>query len=236
MNKNIILIYAIFILWFVLFESASNADSNMSNLCSEKGYKINVVPLNMTVHEKKLRFQCMVQPVVEQIFDKLTKQYEEVSTLIRKDKNSDQLWELRIIYGVETNSDLLKAIKPHPKSITIAQAALESDWGTSRFFREANNMFGMWSFNKDEPRIAAGKKRGNRTIWIKKYSSLEESVEDYYMLLAQSRSFSEFRNLKMETSDPYLLVKKLDKYSEMKAEYGKKLESMIRYNGFFEED
>lgn len=40
----------------------------------------------------------------------------------------------------------------------------------------------------------------------------------------------------MRSNDPYKLVKKLDKYSEKGAEYGKELKSMISYNRFYEFD
>ena len=45
-------------------------------------------------------------------------------------------------------------------------------------------------------------------------------------------AFNEFRKLKMETSDPYALVKKLDRYSEKGNEYGKELSSIIQFNKF----
>jgi Bax protein len=128
------------------------------------------------------------------------------------------------------------ALKPHPRSITIAQAAMESAWATSRFFKEANNIFGVWSFNEDEPRIAALKKRGNKTIWVKKYSSVTASVRDYYYVMGRSVAFQEFRKLKMVTDDPLLLVKKLDRYSEKGAEYGHELTSMITFNKFYHYD
>jgi len=143
---------------------------------------------------------------------------------------------LRAKYKVKNNKKLLKAIKPHPKSIAMAQAAMESAWGTSRFFTKANNIFGVWSFNKNEPRVAASKKRGNKTVWVKKSRSIKESIEDYYLLLARGRAFGEFRNLKMKSSDPYKLVTKLNRYSEKGAMYGKELSSMIRFNKFHKLD
>ena len=109
---------------------------------------------------------------------------------------------------------------------------MESAWGTSRFFVQANNIFGVWSFNKDEPRIAASEKRGNKTVYVKKYASLDDSIRDYYRVLARGAAFAEFRKLKMKSSDPHALVKKLDRYSERGAEYGNELSSMIRYNKF----
>ena len=40
----------------------------------------------------------------------------------------------------------------------------------------------------------------------------------------------------MANNDPYKLVKKLDKYSEKGAEYGKELAAMIKYNRFYKFD
>jgi len=209
------------------------ANENIEAGCQKNSYKADVVPKKMTVQEKKLRFRCLLQPAVEGVFSELTEQYNSVLKSINETSNSEKIKQLKVKYKVESNKALLKAIKPHPKSIALAQAAMESAWGTSRFFREGNNIFGVWSFNKAEPRMAAGKKRGNKTIWVKKYPSIKASIADYYLVLARGRAFSEFRNLKMTTADPYLLVAKLNNYSERKAEYGKELSSMIRYNKFY---
>jgi len=131
---------------------------------------------------------------------------------------------------------LLAALKPHPPSIVIAQAAMESAWGTSRFFVKAKNVFGVWSFDEDEPRMAAGEQRGDKTIWVKKYKTLEASVRDNYRVLARGFAHQHFRDARLKTDNPYELVKKLDRYSEMKAEYGKELASVISYNKFAEFD
>jgi Bax protein len=128
------------------------------------------------------------------------------------------------------------AIKPHPRSIAMAQAAMESAWATSRFTIKANNLFGVWSFNKGEPRIAAEQKRGRKTIWLKKYSSVEVSVRDYYKTLSRSYAFAEFRKTKIITNNPYILVTKLDSYSEKKAAYGIELASIIKFNKYFKLD
>jgi Bax protein len=127
-------------------------------------------------------------------------------------------------------------MKPHPKSIALAQSAMESSWATSRFFRAAKNVFGVWSFDKQDSRIEALKKRGNKTVWVKKYPTLEASIRDYYRTIARGKAFGEFRKLKMETDDPFKLVKKLDRYSEKGAAYGKELAAVIRQNNFTEYD
>ena len=186
----------------------------------------------MTVQEKKARFKNLIIPAVNEVYDELTVQYLDVSESLISGNNNDIIERLKIEYKAESDNELLMALKPHPKSIAIAQAAMESSWATSRFFNEANNIFGVWSFDKDEPRIAALKKRGNKTIWLKKYPSIKASVKDYYRTLGRSAAFEKFRQLRLKTDNPFSLVKRLDRYSEKGAEYGDELTSIIKFNDF----
>jgi Bax protein len=187
---------------------------------------------NIDVKAKKARFIQIMLPPTKAIYIKLKRKYLDTKELIAKNPNSKEIQKLKLEYKAKNNTKLLEAIKPHPISIALAQAAMESSWATSRFFNEANNVFGVWSFNKDEPRIAAGKKRGSKTIWLKKYKNVEESIKGYYKLLAVSSAFSSFRALRMKTNSPFELVKKLDNYSEKREVYGKELAGIIRFNKF----
>lgn len=185
----------------------------------------------MDVHAKKERFYSLLVPVVQKTYEELQKQYEEVARDIQEGKNQERIAELKAFYEVDSDEELLAALKPHPPSIAIAQAALESGWATSRFFVKANNVYGMWSFDPDEPRIAANEQRnGIQTIWLKRFDSLEESVRAYYELLARSSAYKDFRQMRLTTDNPLQLVKKLDNYSEIGEAYTKELEKMIRYN------
>lgn len=186
----------------------------------------------MTVQEKKARFKALIVPAVNEVHAELMLQYKEVSASLAAGSNTDDIAKLKIEYKAKSDAELLMALKPHPKSIAIAQAAMESSWATSRFFRKAYNIFGVWSFDKDEPRIAALKKRGDKTIWLKEYPSVKASIRDYYRTLARSNAFKEFRVLKMKTDDPFALVKKLNRYSEKGAEYGHELSAIIKFNKF----
>lgn len=199
-------------------------------------YKANIIPKKMSVQEKKQRFRDLVVPAVQKVYADLEKQYEEAKKIIQSGKKSAKIEKLMKEYSAKNPQDLLTRMKPHARSVAIAQAAMESAWATSRFTKEATNLFGVWSFNKNEPRVAAGEKRGKKTIYVKKYVSVEDSIRDYYRVLATGRVFGAFRAEKMKSNDPYKLVKKLDKYSEKGAEYGKDLTSMIRYNRFYEFD
>jgi Bax protein len=188
----------------------------------------------LSVNAKKERFRKLLEPAIESVYTQLETEYIEVSHYIDKGTYyNKKINNLKKIYNVTTDEELLSAIKPHPKSIAMAQAAIESAWATSRFFREANNVFGVWSKNENEPRIAASQKRGSKVIWLKKYDSIEDSVKDYYKTLSKSSAFKNFRELKMKTDDPYILVKELNLYSELGDKYCNELASMIKYNKFY---
>lgn len=124
----------------------------------------------------------------------------------------------------------------HPISITLAQAAIESGWGTSRFYKVANNIFGVWAYDKNTKRVAAKEKRNGKTIWLRKYSSLEESVSDYYSNIFKSGAYKKFRELNKKDVNVYQLVKELRLYSEKRDVYSKELAQIIRYNKFTKYD
>ena len=145
--------------------------------------------------------------------------------------------KLKKSYKVAGIPCLLKRLRTHPVSIVIAQAALETGWGGSRFYREANNIFGIWSFNKNEPRMAAGVKReGVKTIYVKKYANLEDSIEGYYRMMAKGRAYKQFRDARLHTENPFEIIPFLDHYSELRHEYVKRLYFVIKSNKFYELD
>jgi len=194
--------------------------------------RVPTIPIN----QKKQDFKDKLLPAIEDVYSVLQYQYKNIEQLIQNDPENILIIELKKEYKVKTDLDLLMALKPHPKSIALAQSAMESAWATSRFFREANNVFGVWSFNKNEPRIVAGEQRGEKYIYLKKYATVYDSVMDYYKVLSKSRAFVGFRKLNYENQNPYLLVKKLNRYSEKGALYGRELSSMISYNKFTQYD
>jgi len=194
-------------------------------------YTVGHVPKNMSVATKKARFYYLVEPAVQKVHAELMAQYKNVSQDIKNSKNRNKIEALKKVYKVKSDKELLLALKPHPQSIVLAQAAMESAWATSRFFVKANNIFGMWSVNKNEPRIAASEKRGGKkTIWLKKFDTIEDSIKAYYKTMGRGRAYKKFREVRYSTDDVMKIIKKLDKYSEMGDKYAQELGSMIRYN------
>lgn len=76
-------------------------------------------------------------------------------------------------------------------SICIAQAAIETGWGTSKLMTKANAYFGIkatssWKgkvFNSKTAECYDGKTYTNITACFRAYNSVEESVSDYYDLI-----------------------------------------------------
>ncbi|MEJ2003399.1 MAG: glucosaminidase domain-containing protein [Cyclobacteriaceae bacterium] len=132
--------------------------------------------------------------------------------------------------------DLRKRLKTHPVSIVIAQAAVESGWGSSRFFRTANNVFGIWSFDSDENRIQSGAARGNQSVFLRAYPNVAASIKDYFDVLSSGRAYRKFRNARTNTSDPLALIPHLQNYSELRSGYIRKLRTIITQNSLSKYD
>lgn len=194
-------------------------------------YKAEIVPSKMSIETKKERFFHLVVPAIKRVHTELIKEYYIVKSDMKLGENRAKIKQLKKTYRAKTDKELLLALKPHPQSIVIAQAILESGWATSRFFVKAKNIFGMWSFNENEPRIAASEKRdGKRTIWLRKFSTIEESVREYYKLMGRSGVFKKFRNVRYKTKDVPTIIKTLDKYAETGQIYLQQLNELIQYN------
>ena len=102
-----------------------------------------------------------------------------------------------------------------PKEILIAQAALETGWGSSRFANEGNNLFGIRTFNKDSKWLLPITWDQNKWIgWgVKVYENKCDSVKDYVRILNTVFAYEKFRQLRDQNADVYELVDTLDKYA-----------------------
>lgn len=118
-----------------------------------------------------------------------------------------------------------------PREIIIAQAVIESDYGTSRFSEEANNLFGIRTYDLTEPHI---KPLNNPTseFGLKKYKNKCDSVADYIKILNNGFAFERFREVRyqmllLDEIDLYELVETLDRYAS-NPDYVKLLQKKIR--------
>jgi Bax protein len=194
----------------------------------------NVVSLSVyDVKTRKQKFIDMMLPAILISKDKLRIKRERATGLLKKQALStgESIWidKLKQTYRTQDPNKLLLRLNDHPTSIVLAQAAIETGWGSSRFFLEANNVFGVWSFDTNEPRVKASEMREGKAVYVKKYRSLIEAVDDYFITIGRG-PYADFRKHRATTRDVKNLVHHLDTYSEISDEYVNRLHSVIKSN------
>lgn len=206
-------------------------DKNVSAIVYTNAIRL---PDTMNTKKRKKAFIDMLLPSILISKYKISQLRKKVLYISKKDKltNEEKVFLNKLYRRCKTtkNDMLLTKMTTHPVSVVLAQAAVESGWGSSRFFIKANNIFGVWSFNKKEKRISALGMRGAKTIYLKKYDSMEESITDYFRTLGTSRSFKSFRDGRILHNEPLRLIDDLKHYSELREEYVEKLRKVITYN------
>ena len=128
---------------------------------------------------------------------------------------------------------LYQSIEPEfriPNELIIAQAVIETGWGKSRFANEGNNLFGIRTWDKDEPYLLPIP----WTKWpgwgVKMYSSICESVVDYLHILNNVHAFKELREARASgVNDALELANYLEKYAS-KPTYIELVKEIIKYN------
>lgn len=121
-----------------------------------------------------------------------------------------------------------------PNSLVLAQASVESGWGKSRFFKEANNIFGQWTWSGKG--LHPTNKNEGETHKIKIFNSLQEAVRGYMINLNNGWGYEEFRKQRAifrkenKPIDSIILAQTLINYSQKKEVYTKLLVTIITKN------
>lgn len=144
--------------------------------------------------------------------------------------DSIRLRHLLSRYNVRDIDDLPNRMMTMPNSLVLAQAIIETGWGTSRFFVEARNVFGIWSFSENDNRIEAHAVRGDQKVYLRAYNDLSGSVRDYLNVLSSSNAFRGLRVARMSTENPFELLPYLKNYSERRMAYTRLVEKVIVQN------
>jgi Bax protein len=152
---------------------------------------------------------------------------------------ADQAWlrELADTYGTKADDlkDLARRVDIIPPALALAQAAIESGWGTSRFTTEGNALFGQWTTDVGKAMIPKDRARG-ATYGIRRFDSLADSVAAYFRNLNSHKAYTKFRKqraalrAKNKRLDGAALAKYLTSYSERGADYVAAVQKVIANN------
>lgn len=138
-------------------------------------------------------------------------------------------------YDVEPGNvkELLRRVDVIPASLVLAQAALESGWGTSRFARKGNNFFGMRTYNEDVKGLDPKEAEGFKVI---KFKDIGASVRSYMNNLNTHDAYKSFRQHRVDQRagggipKGRGLTNYLNAYSEIPEKYGARLRGMMDRN------
>jgi len=183
---------------------------------SKKEFVKTLLPLisyeNRKISLERSRLQSIKDFLIN--FNTLTK--SEIQFLEKISKK----YRLKIInkHKLDIVNELLELVDIIPNSIVLAQAANESGWGTSRFAREYNALFGEYTYDFSNGVVPLLRKEGEKHL-VKAFDSYDKSVQSYFNNLNSHYAYKDFRTVRkiMRKNNNFnninLLVNELDTYA-----------------------
>jgi len=201
--------------------------------------------------ERKKTFVQLVLPMILVINESLQEDRSRIidlrDQLIAGDalRVRDRAWldERFKEYKVEPGDfeALLTRVDVVPPSLALAQAAIESGWGTSRFARKGNALFGQWTTAEHEGIVPERREEG-KTHKIRAFRSPVDGVASYLRNLNTHGAYKKLRTKRAalraqnKPLDSMFLAEALEAYSEKGMEYVRLVQSIIRVNELHEFD
>ena len=155
-----------------------------------------------------------------------TQNYKNINFTNLSDKQLDKL-----------KSELMVKVNTIPISMILAQAIIESGWGTSRFAREGNALFGEWTWQKNTGIKPLQKLNANYSV--KSFTNITESLNSYILNLNRHDAYKEmrsYRHKKIKNGNEvpgYETANFLDGYAEIGNVYVSKVKEMIISNKLY---
>lgn len=204
--------------------------------------------------ERKKEFVELLRPLIEEKnarllksrsrLEKIKEEFNEKQTLSELNKRNLEVMREKWHVTHDTYPDdqraieiLLLRVDVIPPAMVLAQAAVESGWGTSRFAEEGNNLFGHWCYTPGCGLVPLNRVEGAKHE-VRKFNSVEESLSAYFKNINTNNSYRAWRQKRAQVrNDPnqftaHNMVAELGKYSERGDSYIDQLRKMIRRNHF----
>ena len=203
------------------------------------------------VNEKKAAFFNFLLPSINAVNSRILEQREHLLKIRAKVADGDGIgwlddrwlanlceaydFDPRAEYPVTFLDQMAARVDVVSPSLVLAQAANESAWGTSRFAKLGNNLFGMRTYEPGTGIVP--RRRAPGATWeVAAYSSVQESVRAYVHNLNTNDSYRRLRDIRRDLrrrGQPitgHALAGGLNRYSERGSEYVAIIRSMIRSN------
>jgi Bax protein len=184
--------------------------------------------------ELKKLFVDHVTPMIKANNEQILKERNKILKIIQKKtltpEDNEILDYLYTKYKVDKNNikDLLKRVDIIPIPMAVSQAALESGWGTSRFAKQANALFGQ--------KTTSSSSIDSKTDKYAKFEDFSDSIESYMRNLNTNKAYDEFRKeralqrAKDGKFNNKALINTLLKYSTRGKEYVRHVKQILASN------
>jgi Bax protein len=208
----------------------------------------NTTRVDTSAAEKKQAFIQELLPHIEKENERLLKLRLQVVEMFRQLENDEsgpagQLQRLAKQYRVKgdvlssasARDDLLSKVDIIPSSLALAQAASESAWGQSRFATEANNLFGIWTYDESKGLKPRNREQG-KTHLVRVFDDIGDSVRYYMHTLNSHPAYDELRIIRQQLRQSgqeisgHELAAGLERYSAKGQAYIDLIRSLIRQN------
>jgi len=129
-------------------------------------------------------------------------------------------------------NNLLKRLDIIPVKLVMAQAIIESGWGSSSFARDGNNYFGVHCYTEGCGVKPAG--NDSADFYVKTYPSEMAGIDDYIWILNIGHAYRGLRQTRLDLRkegkpiDPIALAQGLSRYSAKGEEYVTMVSNIIR--------
>lgn len=202
-------------------------------------------PGDLAVKQRKRLFIAGVLPLILAENEKIRETRATMLSLLNRPEGQwteeERAWlgQLAEAYRLATiDADALRArVDVIPADLALAQAAIESGWGTSRFAREGNALFGQWVWGEGQGIVPKQRKAG-MTHSVRKFATLRDSVAGYMRNLNTHAAYRALRQVRArqraagKTPSGLVLAAGLSRYSERGEVYVEEVRSVIRFNDF----
>lgn len=192
---------------------------------------------------RKMTFIQMMLPLVLHVNEMIMHDRARVIALRDEFKRTKTLsaedggWLRRLAsaYALGQDADfdeLLRRVDVVPASLAVAQAALESGWGTSRVAHEGKALFGQYAMAGEGP----AQREDAKNYRMRYFATLSDAVKSYAANLNTNLAYDQFRKsravmrAKGIEPDGYDLAAELAAYSELRGAYVKSIRKLIDLN------
>lgn len=197
---------------------------------------------------RKALFLGSVLPLVLIANEELNALRVRVESLRVRIKQGDRLdrkdrrWLARVAARFGTSADrdldrLLRRVDSVPVSLALAQSIEESGWGTSRFARRGNALFGQRTWSRTAAGAVPADYKGENTFRVRSFATLMGAVRGYMQNLNTHPAYSKLRAARAKLRaagrrvEGYALAANLDRYSERGSAYIEQIRGLMRGNG-----